>query len=83
VYAYFKELRDFHGKSVISFSITQIFAYAIVPFIVFEAPDKNPDNMYMTIILHSFIVSMVQILLWITVMIVHSFLTFKYLFFCI
>lgn len=77
IYAKFKELRDFHGKTIISFLVNLIFAYGIVPFLVFKVPDKKTDSNSMEIILSSFIIAMVHILLWITAMIVNSFLKFK------
>jgi len=77
VYAYFKELRDFHGKTIIALTGSQIITYLVVPFIRFFAPGRFGFHKFMFIFLALFIVSLAMILLWITVLIVHTYLTFK------
>lgn len=76
VYSYFKELQDFYGKFTIAFVTTQIIAYITVPFILFNK-DHERIRLFETIIATTYTISMMMILLWITVMILHSFLTFK------
>ncbi|KAL7036865.1 hypothetical protein ACKWTF_008968 [Chironomus riparius] len=77
VYSYFKELRDFYGKFTIGFMVSQIIAYAIVPLILFNNNNRGMRGLFGIIVPVLFGGSMLMTLLWITVMIVHSFLTFK------
>jgi len=77
VYSYFKELQDFYGKFTIAFATTQIIAYITVPFILFNKDHKYIIGLFEIIITTTYVISMMMILLWITAMIMHSFLTFK------
>ena len=74
MYSYFKELRDFYGKFTIGLMVSQIIAYAVTPFIVLDKDDRIIRGIIVPTIFSG---SMVMTLLWITVMIVHSFSTFK------
>jgi hypothetical protein len=77
VYAHFKELRDFQGKSVIGLAVSQIFAYMAIPLFRYFSSAKITNNSLLILLMSTLIISLVLILLWITVMIVHMFFTFR------
>ncbi|KAL7036862.1 hypothetical protein ACKWTF_008966 [Chironomus riparius] len=78
VYSYFKELRDFHGKFTIVLMVPLICAYIVIPLAVFDHDEQKLFRGYFGVILPMiYTTTMMMILLWITAMILHSFLTFK------
>jgi len=77
VYAYFKELRDFHGKTVIALTSSQILAYTAIPILRHLSSQNFSHRSLTTLLISMLIISLVVILLWITVMIVHMFFTFR------
>ncbi|XP_070491518.1 G-protein coupled receptor Mth2-like isoform X3 [Chironomus tepperi] len=77
IYAYFKELRDFHGKTIIAITGSQIFTYLTIPFIRYFTSYLYSVWKFVYTLYALFASSLVMILLWITVLIIHSYLTFK------
>ncbi|XP_070491564.1 uncharacterized protein [Chironomus tepperi] len=74
VYIYFKKLRDFHGKCAIALVINQMFIYILstcVDLYDFYYEDDQEEILFS--ILKLFVINT---LLWITVMILHSMFTF-------
>ncbi|KAL7036857.1 hypothetical protein ACKWTF_008962 [Chironomus riparius] len=77
LYWYFKELCDFHGKTIIALTGSQIFTYLLVPFIRYVSYYSYKYRQIKHVLYSLFAVSLVMILLWITVLIVHTYLTFR------
>ncbi|KAL7036859.1 hypothetical protein ACKWTF_008964 [Chironomus riparius] len=77
IYTYFKELRDFYGKTIIALTSSQIVAYASIPVFRYLSSKKYSHRNSVFLLISMLIISLVFILLWITVMIVHLFFTFK------
>ncbi|KAL7036873.1 hypothetical protein ACKWTF_008974 [Chironomus riparius] len=74
VYIYFNELRNFHGKCAIPLVGNQILTYVLstaVDLYSFNYDDDDDEILYPILKL-----SLIHTLLWITVMLVHSLLTF-------
>ncbi|XP_070491576.1 uncharacterized protein [Chironomus tepperi] len=77
VYSYNKDLRDFHRKWTIILAIIQIFSHLLYPFSVFDRTPNYFNYRFMNKMYYLFELYLMMIILWINVMIFHSFLTFK------
>ncbi|KAL7036869.1 hypothetical protein ACKWTF_008972 [Chironomus riparius] len=73
VYGYYKELRDAYGKCTISYLVSQILTYILVTSFMMSQSYKI-NGPFMAIM---FLISILNILICITAMISHSFITFR------
>ncbi|XP_070491509.1 uncharacterized protein [Chironomus tepperi] len=76
VYAYFKELQDFYGKTIIALIGSNILADLSIPMFRYISARNYGTNDIAFLLLSILIMCLLMTLLWITVMIVHLFITF-------
>lgn len=70
-YAYYKDLRDFKGKAIVGLMMSQILAYSTYSIMFLSDIDFDSFR------IPAFLMGLLQILLWTTVIVVNQFIVFK------